>query len=108
MIKILQIKDKRLKCYKNNKIKDQKCNFAKKINENEIVLLKMISGLEVLSQLANLKIVRSDVMIRVRTRNLTIVCEFNFSGLPLHLRQKKEDDFNFRIPIFIVLKIVIV
>jgi hypothetical protein len=24
-----------------------------------------------------------------RTRNLTVVCEFNFSGLPLHLRQKK-------------------
>jgi len=26
---------------------------------------------------------------RVRTRDLTVVCEFNFSGLPLHLRQKK-------------------
>jgi len=24
-------------------------------------------------------------MIRVRTRDLTLVCEFNFSGLPFHL-----------------------
>jgi hypothetical protein len=29
-------------------------------------------------------------MTRVRTRDLTVVCEFNFSGIPLHLRQKKK------------------
>jgi hypothetical protein len=31
-------------------------------------------------------------MTRVRTRDLTVVCEFNFSGLPLHLRQKKKNE----------------
>jgi hypothetical protein len=46
--------------------------------------------LEVLAQLANTEIVRPDVMIRVRIRDLTVVFEFNFSGLPLHLRQKKK------------------
>jgi hypothetical protein len=30
MTKVLQIKDKGSKCYKKNKIKDQKWNFAKK------------------------------------------------------------------------------
>ena len=29
-------------------------------------------------------------MTRVRTQDLTLVCEFNFSGLPLHLRQKNK------------------
>jgi hypothetical protein len=43
-------------------------------------------GLEVLVQLTNAEIAKSDVMIRVRIWNLTVVCEFNFSGLPLNLR----------------------
>ena len=45
--------------------------------------------LEVLAQLANAEIARPDVVTRVRTQELTVVCEFNLSGLPLHLRQKK-------------------
>jgi hypothetical protein len=36
--------------------------------------------LEVLAQLANVEIVRPDVMTRVRTRDLTVVRKFNFSG----------------------------
>jgi len=48
------------------------------------------SRLEVLTQLANVEIARPNVVIRVRTRDLTVVCEFNFSGLPIHLRQKKQ------------------
>ena len=48
-------------------------------------------SLEVLAQLANTKIARPNVMILVQTQDLTIVCEFNFSGLPLHLRPKKKD-----------------
>jgi hypothetical protein len=46
--------------------------------------------LEVLAQQANVEIVRSDVMTQVRIRNLTVVCEFNFSGLSLLLRPKKK------------------
>jgi len=46
--------------------------------------------LEVLAQLSNTEIARSDVVTRVRTQDLTVVCEFNFSRLPLHLRQKKK------------------
>jgi len=51
-------------------------------------------GLEVIAQLANAKIERPDAVIRVRTRDLTVVCEFNFSGLPLHLRPKKVEKVN--------------
>ena len=36
-----------------------------------------IKSLEVLAQLTNAEIVRSDVVTQVRTQNLTIVCEFN-------------------------------
>jgi hypothetical protein len=43
-----------------------------------------------LEVLINVEIGRSDVMTQVRTRNLTVVCEFNLNGLPLHLRQKKK------------------
>jgi len=43
-------------------------------------------SLEVLAQLTNVEIARSDVVTRVRIQNLTVVCEFIFSGLPLHLR----------------------
>jgi hypothetical protein len=43
-------------------------------------------SLEVLIQLANAEIVRPEVVTRVRTRDLTVVWEFNFGGLPLHLR----------------------
>ena len=46
-------------------------------------------GLEVLAQLTNAEIARPDVVTWVRTWDLTIVCEFNFSGSPLHLRPKK-------------------
>ena len=46
--------------------------------------------LEVLVQLTNVKIVRSDVVTRVRTRDLTVVCKFYFEGLPLHLKPKKK------------------
>jgi hypothetical protein len=49
----------------------------------------MLPGLEVLVQLVNAEIARPNVMTRVRTRDLTIACEFNFSGLSLYLRQKK-------------------
>jgi hypothetical protein len=45
--------------------------------------------LEVLTLLANAEIARSDVVTWVRTQDLTVVCGFNFSGLPIHLRQKK-------------------
>jgi hypothetical protein len=45
--------------------------------------------LEVLVQLPNAEITRPDVITRVRTWDLTVVCEFNFGGLPLLLRQKK-------------------
>jgi hypothetical protein len=34
-------------------------------------------------------------MTQIRTRDLTVVCEFNFSGLPLHQRQKKKKNFYF-------------
>ena len=46
--------------------------------------------LEVIAQLTNAEIARSDVVTLVRTRDLTVVCEFIFNGLPLHLRQKKK------------------
>jgi hypothetical protein len=46
--------------------------------------------LEVLTQLENAEIARPNVVTRVRTRDLTVVCEFIFSGLPLHLRPKKK------------------
>ena len=45
-------------------------------------------GTYFLTQLANAEIVRSDIMTRVQTRDFTVVCEFNFSGLPFHLRLK--------------------
>jgi len=48
--------------------------------------------LEVLAQLTNTEIARSDVMTRVRTQDLIVVCEFIFSGLPLHLRKKINND----------------
>jgi len=37
----------------------------------------------VLTKLINAEIVKSNVMTWVRTHDLTVVCEFNFSGLPL-------------------------
>jgi hypothetical protein len=43
-------------------------------------------SLEVLAQLANAEIARTDVVTRV----LTVVCEFIFSGLPLHLKAQKK------------------
>jgi hypothetical protein len=46
-------------------------------------------SLEILAQLTNFESVRPDVMTRIRTRYLTAVCDFNFSGLPLLLRQNK-------------------
>jgi len=49
----------------------------------------IIHSLKVLTQLANVEIAKSDVMTWVRTRDLTVVCEFIFSGLSLHLKQKK-------------------
>ena len=45
--------------------------------------------LEFLAQQTNAEIARTDVVIWVQTQYLTVVCEFNLSGLPLHLRQKK-------------------
>jgi len=42
------------------------------------------------SSTTNAEIARLNVVTRVRTRDLTVVCEFNLSGLPLHLRQKKK------------------
>jgi len=39
-----------------------------------------------LAQLTNAEIARSDVVTRVRIRDLTVVYEFNFSELPHHLR----------------------
>ncbi|KEH36592.1 hypothetical protein MTR_2g016080 [Medicago truncatula] len=47
-----------------------------------------LSGYQVLAQLSIAEIVKPDVVIRVQTRDLTVVCEFNFSGLPLHPRPK--------------------
>lgn len=38
---------------------------------------------------AKYQIARADVMIWVRTRDLTVMCEFNFNDLSLYLRQKK-------------------
>jgi len=55
-----------------------------------IVLKLTFTCLEVLAQLTNAEIARPDVMTRVRTRDLTVVCEFIFSGLPLHLKPKKK------------------
>jgi len=43
--------------------------------------------------MTNAEIARPDVVTWVRTRDLKIVCEFNFSGLPLHLRPKKKTPF---------------
>jgi hypothetical protein len=40
----------------------------------------------------NAEIVRPDVMTRVRTRDLSQLCEFNFSGLLLHLKAKKKNN----------------
>jgi len=51
---------------------------------------KLICSIEVLTQLANAEIASLDIVIWVRTRDLTVMCEFNFSGLPLHLRLKKK------------------
>jgi len=55
-----------------------------------------VKSLEVLAQLANAEIIRLDVVTRVRTRDLTVVCEFIFIGLPLHLKKRvkknKEND----------------
>jgi hypothetical protein len=50
----------------------------------------MLPGLEVLAQLVNAEIVGPDVMTRIQIRDLTVVYEFNLSGLSLHLRQKKK------------------
>jgi hypothetical protein len=50
----------------------------------------MLPGLEVLAQLVNAEIAGPDVMTRVQIRDLTVVCEFNLSGLSLHLRPKKK------------------
>ena len=59
-----------------------------KIAITTILIIIIIMDLEVIVQLTNAEIARSDVMTRVRTRDLIVVCEFNFSGLPLHLRPK--------------------
>ena len=53
------------------------------------LVLIVIFCLEVLAQLTSVEIARLDVMTRVRTRDPTIMYEFNLSGLPFHLRQKK-------------------
>ena len=46
-----------------------------------LYLIKMqLMCLEVLTQLTNAEIARQDVVTQVRTRDLTVVCEFNFSG----------------------------
>jgi len=55
------------------------------------MLIKKGSCLEVLAQLTNAKIARPNVMTRVRTRHLTVVCEFIFSGIQLHLRPNKKE-----------------
>jgi hypothetical protein len=47
---------------------------------------KKVMGLEVLTQLTNAGIARPDVMTRIQTWDLTIVCEFNFSELVFNLR----------------------
>jgi len=52
--------------------------------------LNLLSLKNVLAQLTNAEIARLDVVTRARTRDLTVVYEFIFSGLPLHLRQKKK------------------
>jgi len=49
---------------------------------------------KILAQLANAEIARPDVVTRVRTRDLTVVCEFIFRGLPLHLKPKKEKEMD--------------
>ena len=46
-------------------------------------------SLEVLAQLANAKIARSNVVTRVEPKTSQL-CEFNFSGLPLHLKTKNK------------------
>jgi hypothetical protein len=57
------------------------------VNNNEIEKIENTkSSLEVLPQLANAEIAWPDVVTRVRTRDLTVLREFNFSGLPFHLR----------------------
>jgi len=45
--------------------------------------------------LSNAEIARLDVVTWVRTQDLTVVCEFNFSGLPLHIRTKKKKVLDF-------------
>jgi len=54
-----------------------------------------IPCLEVLAQLENTELVRPDVVIRVRTLDLIVACEFNFSGLQLHLIPKKNCSFHY-------------
>jgi len=44
------------------------------------------SRLEVIAQLTNAEIAKSDVVTQVRTQDLTVICKFYFSGLPLYLR----------------------
>jgi len=38
--------------------------------------------------MTNTKIARSDVVIQIRTYDLTIVCQFNLNELSLHPRKK--------------------
>jgi len=45
--------------------------------------------LEVLAQLTNVEIARPDVVTRVRTRNLTVVCRFNFQWITTSSKTKK-------------------
>jgi len=49
--------------------------------------------LEILVQLANAEIARSNIATRIQIWDRSI--EFNFSGLPLHLRQKKDYELFF-------------
>lgn len=52
------------------------------------VVKRKLYCLEVLAQLSIAEIAKPNVVIRIRTWDLTVVCGFNLSRLSLHLRQK--------------------
>jgi len=54
--------------------------------KSQKVTIKKEQSLKSTTKCRNCKVGRHDW---VQIRDIKVVCEFNFSGLPLHLRQKK-------------------
>jgi len=57
---------------------------------NQKIKKKKKDCLKVLTQLGYAEIARSDVVTRVRAQDLTVVCEFYFNGLQLHLKPERK------------------